>query len=247
MLRNNAKICRNVSAAIACGGAALLIAGILLDSMDTMWMILIGLIVSVTFFICVGVFAKQAGNLEDMFRGDGLIARFRFDPGEATHRISSEEKTRKKINRFLLSVIGACFAGFTILFVIFGFDSPEDAVFFVILMASVFGIILLAALTAPGAWKKRAGRSAGEVYIGVKGVWSFGEYLVWDAMLTRLAGIGFREDEVGFSEIVVTYQRMQRHGWQTSDYRIPVPRGQEEEGRRAAQEIARAHRLVLNQ
>lgn len=245
MLRNNAKTWRNISAATAWGGVALFIAGILMDSMETMWMIMVGLMVSITFFICQGVFARQSRNLEGMFRGDGLLARFRFGPDEAKIRIRNEEKTRKKSNRFLLGMIGIFFAAFTVLFVIFGFDSPEDALFFVILMACVFGIILFAAMAAPGAYKKQADKSPNEVYIGIKGAWVFGEYLVWDAMLTRLVGIGFHENEGGLYEIMVTYQRMQRYGWQTAEYRIPVPKGQEEEGRRAVETIARAHRLIL--
>ncbi len=244
MLKNNAKIWRNVSAVIAWGGVGLFFGGILLDSMDAMWMIMVGIMIAATFFICQGVFARQARDLGGMFRGDGLLAHFRFGRDEVTQRIGTEEKTRKKTNKFLLAIIGAFFAGLTLLFVIFGFDDPEDALFFVILMAAVFGIILLAALLAPGAYKKKASRSPGEVFIGIKGTWVFGEYLVWDAFLTRLVGIGFQEGENG-CEIAVTYQRMQRHGWQTADYRIPVPRGQEEEARRASETIARAHRMKL--
>ena len=245
MLRNNAKTWRNISAVIAWGGVGLFIAGILADSYDTMWMIMVGLLISITFFICQGVFAKQARTLQGMFRGDGLLAHFRFGPEEAKIRISSEEKARKKSNRFLLSIIGIFFAAFTLLFVIFGFDSLEDALFFIILMACVFGIISLAALLAPGAYKKQAKKSSNEVYIGIKGAWVFGEYLVWDAFLTRLTGIGFRENEGGFSEIMVIYQRMQRYGWQTAEYRIPVPKGKDAEGRRVAETIAKAHRLKL--
>lgn len=246
MPKNNAKTWRNTSIAVAFVGVILFIAGILADSYDTMWMIMVGLMISITFFICTGVFARQAGSLNDMFRGDGLLAHFRFGTDEANIRIGNEEKTRKKTNHILLAIIGIFFFAITLLFVIFGFDEPEDALFFVILMAAVFGIILLAALLAPGAYKKQAKKSSNEVYIGIKGAWVFGEYMVWDAFLTRLAGIVFRRGEGGFYEIMVTYQRMQRYGWQTADYRIPVAKGQEEEGRRAAETIAKAHRLILN-
>ncbi|MEI6102256.1 MAG: hypothetical protein WCP73_10485, partial [Eubacteriales bacterium] len=172
MLRNNAKTWRNASIIIALGGTGLMVAGILMDSMDTMWMILVGLMIAVTFFICIGVFARQARELDELFGGEGLLAHFIYGQDEADGRIQSETKTRTKSNRILLGIIGLFFAVITILFVLFGFDSPEDAVGFVILMAIVFGIIALAALLAPGFFRKKAQRSPREAYIGIKGAWA---------------------------------------------------------------------------
>lgn len=242
-MKNNAKTWRNGSIIIALGGSGLTVAGIVLDSMDTMWMILVGLMIAITFFICIGVFARQARNLDELFGGEGLLAHFIFGQTEAEGRIQSETKARTKSNLVMLGIIGLFFAGFTALFVLFGFDSPEDAVGFVILMAIVFGIIALAALLAPGSFRKNAEKSPHEAYIGIKGAWSMGEYVVWDTFLTKLTGIGLSSGEDGLLNIGISYVRWQRHGWQVCDFRIPVPQGKELLAEKTVHAIAQAHGL----
>jgi hypothetical protein len=244
-MRNIAKTWRNASVIIACAGLALTVAGIWMDSMDTMWMIMVGLMIAITFFICIGVFARQAKNLDELICGKGLLAHFTYGQ-EAEERIQSETVTRKKSNRAILGIIGLFFAALTILFAVFGFDSPKDALWFIILMACVFCVIALAALLTPRFYRKKAQRSPHEALIGVRGAWALGEYVVWDTFLTRLTSVGLLAGEGGLLNIGVTYMRWQRRAWQVCEFRIPVPRGKELLAQKTVHAIAQAHGLKPN-
>ena len=213
MHRNNAKKWAAISLWIAIGGVCMMIAGIAMDSMDTMWLIMVGLMLALTFFICFGIFRAQAKNLERMFSGEALLVHFTYDQQEADKRKESETTMRKKSNWALILIITAFFVVITLLFLIFGFDDAEEAGFFALTMAVVLGIVGIAALAAPGAWKRQADRSADEAFIGVKGAWVFGEYMVWDAPLCKLTEIRMAKDELEKPIIEITYTRMQRYGW----------------------------------
>ncbi len=242
MRKNNAKFWSVLSIIIAVAGTGLFIAGIWIDEMDSMWMIMTGLLLAITFYICFGIFIRQANRLSGMFRGKDLLAHWVYSNAEQQEQIKDEKEMRTKGNKMILLIVSGFFVFFTVLFLIFGFDDMDDALPFIIIMMAVLALIWAVALLAPVFAESKMKKSAKEAYIGMKGAWVMGEYAVWDAPFVRLTDIQLINDEIP-AIIAVTFQMLQRYGWQTHTFRIPVPSGREEEALRVLVSIQQSHGL----
>ncbi len=239
---NNARRWAAVSAVITVAGAVMMAAGIILDSYDFYWMILVGLLLVLAFLICFFIFLGQARRLGRMFRGEELLAHWIFGSEEQDRKAEAEFREKKVMHRILLGIIAFFFVLFGVLFAVFGFDEPEDALGFLAAMAGIFALIATVALITPYTSYKRMRKSVPEVYLGLYSAWVMGEYTQWKAPMTRITGVSLKNGDAGIV-IEVGYSILQRYGWQPHECRIPVPDGKEGEARDAAVRLASSNEV----
>ncbi len=237
MPKNNAKKWAVIAIVLAAVGVVMTVLGFILDDMDYYWMIFVGLILGITFFICFFIFLAQAKRLERMFTQEELLAHWSFDVSEHFQKAEEEYHARKRSNRMLLSIVIAFFVLFTAIFTVLGFDDVTDASTFLLIMAGTLALICAVALLAPGMAYRRMKQSLPEVYVGPFGAWIMGEYVQWKAPMTRFNSVTFERGKSGVV-ISVSYDIFQRFGYQNHICRIPVPADREQEARKVAQDIA---------
>lgn len=237
MPTNNAKKWAVISIFLFILGIGMVAAGIIIDSYDFYWMIFVGLILGLTFFICMLMFLGQARRLDGMFQGRDLLARWHFDMSQQMKKAETEYKEQKARNKILLIIITLFFVVIGGLFVIFGFDDIEDAGMFIAIMGSVLGLIILVAVIAPGAAYRKMKKSIPEVFVGPYSAWVMGQYVQWKAPMTKIRSVKLLSTETG-AVIDVEFMIWQRYGYQQHNCRIPAPDGYENEARDVAMKIA---------
>ncbi len=245
MPKNNAKKWMIIAVIFTLIGAAVTYAGFALDKTDTFWMIPVGLVLAITFLICIFVFASQSRRLERMFKHEELLARWTFDMAQQQQKAEAEFKARKKSNRILILIVIAFFVIIGGLFTAFGFDDLEDAAGFLLVMLGMMILICIAAWIAPIMSYRKMRNSQPEVYVGPYGAWVLGEYVQWKAPMTRPIQVVFEPGQAG-AQINVQYEIFQRYGYQQHDCRIPSPPGCENEAFSVANKIAEANNVNLS-
>jgi hypothetical protein len=240
MPKNNAQRWAHVSLIIAVIGAAMIAAGILLDDYNFFWMVIVGILLSLTFIICFFMFIKQARRLAGMFRRENLLAHWELNCEERLRQAEDEYQIAKSGNRRALLLIMVLFVIIGGFFTAFGFDSLEDAALFLLIILGAMAVIAFAALAAPGMAYRKRKNSAPAVYIGADGAWVMGEFVMWKAPMTRFVDVGFENSE-NLAVIAVEYDTWQRNGYQRRTLRIPVAAGREEQALDVVRRIAAAN------
>lgn len=244
MPRNNARTWARISLIITALGLAMIAAGVLLDDFDYYWLLMVGLLLSITFFICFFMFRAQARRLDRLFNREDLLAHWTFDPAQQIEKAEEEYQARKKHNRLLLLIVTAFFVLIGGLFLAFGFDDPEEAAVFLAIMLGVLLLVAVVALAAPWAAYRRMVRSLPEVFVGPYGAWVMGEYVQWRAPMTWVHQVMLQQNPEGVV-IAVDYRIRQRYGPQQHTCRIPVPAGCGQDAYAVAQAIASANQVAF--
>ena len=237
-LQNNAKKWARISIFIMLIGIVMIVLGITADQYDFYWMIFVGALLFITFFICFFMFLSQATRLDRMFSGIDLFAHWTFEENSRLEKAEEEHIQRKSQNKIMLLVITGFFVVIGTPFVIFGFDDAKDALVFILIMGGALAVIALAALLAPGVRYRKMKVAAPEVFIGPYSAWVMGEYVQWKAPMTKITNVQFIRDKLDSSTIVVNYIIWQRYGPQPHTCRIPVPYDRDLEAQTIAQDIA---------
>lgn len=246
MPSNNAKTWTLISVILTVVGSVMVAAGIIIDEYNFYWMIFVGAVLAITFFICFFMFVGQAKRLDGLFKGRERLVFWRFDAQEHLVKAEKEFTERKYRHRMLLAVVTFFFVVITALFLIFGFDDPDEALFFLGLMGGVLALIYAVALLTPRSAFRKMKRSAPEVYVGPYSAWVMGQYTQWKAPMTQIRGVRLLREETG-AVIEVNFRIYQRYVWQEHVCRIPAPAGREEEARYAAAEIARCNQTLYEE
>jgi len=231
-------------------GLGLLATGILINEMETMWMVVLGFFLMVTFVICTLLFWKQARLLRQMFEGKRLLAHWVYSKEKAVQHAQGEKVRRAKANLLLWLIIAGFVVFFSVLFVVFG-DMDEDGIrFFLSIMGGVLAIIGLAAWLAPILAERKIKRSVPEVFIGEFAVWAFGEFDIWNSAMTQFRSVstGQITEEDGSPlagevsrKIEIVYEQGNRYGYQERKVLIPIPIGKEQEAEEVVRRILDAN------
>ena len=237
-------------AAFAFIGLVLLITGITLNDMDTMWMVLVGFFLMVTFVICTLLFWKQARLLRQMFAGKHLLAHWVYSADKAVLHAKDEKARRGRMNLVLWLIIAGFVVFFSLLFVLFGNMDEEETLLFLSIMGGVLLICGIAAWLAPIMAERKIKRSVPEVFIGETAAWVIGEFDMWKSAMTRFKSASFNqitsaeESPLGAGatrKIEIVYEQRQRYGYQERTVRIPVPSGKEKEAEEVVRRISEAN------
>ena len=217
----------------------MVIAGIMLDSYNFYWMILVGLTLGITFLICFFMFLRDSKRISNIFLNVEILLHWTFDQIDRDKKAQEEFVERKKYNKRLLITIIIFFVVISGLFLIFGFDDIEEAGLFLIIMASSLGIITFAAISAPYFSLRNMNRSIPEVFIGPYDAWVMGEYIKWRKTFRDISIIQIDADRF----LSVVYMVRQRYGYQETTSRIPIPVGREQEAEWVMAQIISANRV----
>ncbi|MDD4189623.1 MAG: hypothetical protein PHX37_06005 [Eubacteriales bacterium] len=234
---NNAKRWAVTSVVFIIIGIALIIAGIILNDFDHYWMIYVGIILTVTFIICLIMFLGMAKRLDSLFNNKQLLAHWIFESAEQVKKAEAEYKERKSLHKYLLIVVTFFFVVIGGLFLLFMFDDYDEAWVFAGIMLSILALIYIVALATPRIAYNRMKKSPAEVYVGFHGAWVMGAYTQWNAPMSKMTRVGLIRSE-GSVFITVYFTIIQRFGPQMQVCRIPVPEGKEKEGEEIASRLA---------
>lgn len=238
MPKNNAKRWTIISLIITIISIMMVIAGFVLDDFNFYWMIMVGLLLGITFFIFFFVFLKQAKLLEGMFNNRDLLAHWTFASTEQLEKAEAAYKERMARNKVMIFVMTFFFVVIGGFFLLFAFDDMEEAGLFFIIFFGVLVLLYIVAFAAPRIMYHRMKKALPEVFVGPYSAWVMGEYTQWKAPMTTIMGVNLLHDESGDVVIAVNFEILQRYGPQLEECRIPVPDGKEAEAINVAQKIA---------
>ena len=189
-------------------------------------MIMVGLLIGFTGLVVALLFVKFARVLGRMIRGEGVLARWTYDPAFWKAFLAREEREVKGEMRGLFIIVA----------------SLCGLVFVSVLIADVraamwvgAALAVTLALCALGAWYRvrclRGDAAAGsvpEVLIGREGVWQNGDFYTWAFPGARLESVAKAEGSRDVLEIY--FSSPAKNGRQYTTIHIPVPPGREAEG-----------------
>jgi len=238
MLKNNARKWANISIALTIIGIIMTASGIIIDEYNFYWMIVVGLFIAITFFICFFVFLSQANHLRKMFNNENLLVKWSFNQTEQIEKSKNQYIESKNRNKMLLIIVIIFFVLIGGIFALFGFDSLEDASGFIVLMLSILLLISFVALIVPGVTYRRMLKSPPLVFVSREAAWVMGEFVKWKAAMTKTDYVEIFRDKNRI-EIIVHFSILQRYGYQSHECRIPVPDDRSFEAENVAAEIAK--------
>ncbi len=238
MKRNMMKRWVIASVILCLVGIFMIFYGVIRDDYDHYWMIMVGLMIFLTFFICFFIFIRDAKRIEEIFKEKKILAHWVFSDYEKEEKSEKIIKEQKKRNKSILLVISLFFVLFIVLFDIFAFDDSEDALMFTEMMLAVLVIVSLAAYLSPIAARKRMEKSVPEVYVGIYDAWVMGEYVRWKNRFRNVRTVQI--DTAIFIE--VSYFIRQRYGVQDHVLNIPIPSEFIEDAQRFVQDIDQANK-----
>ncbi len=189
-------------------------------------MIMVGLLIGFTGLVVALLFVKFARVLGRMIRGEGVLARWTYDPAFWKAFLAREEREVKGEMRGLFIIVA----------------SLCGLVFVSVLIADVraamwvgAALAVTLALCALAAWHRvrclRGDAAAGsvpEVLIGREGVWQNGDFYTWAFPGARLESVAKAKGSRDVLEIY--FSSPAKNGRQYTTIHIPVPPGREAEG-----------------
>ena len=188
-------------------------------------MIMVGLLFGFTGLVVALLFVKFARVLARMIRGEGVLARWTYDPAFWKAFLVKEEREVKGEMRGLFIIVA----------------SLCGLVFVSVLIADVraamwvgAALAVTLALCALGAWYRvrclrgdTASAASPEVLIGREGVWQNGDFYTWAFPGARLESVGMAHGNGDVLEI--NFSSPAKNGRQYTAVHIPVPPGREAE------------------
>jgi len=258
MPKNNMKFWTIFSLISSIIGLILLFTGISINEMDSMWMIMVGFLVFITFIICTLIFWRQSVQLKGMFEGKNLLVHWVYSREKAKDRAKQEKNIHKKNNWIILLTIAAFVVFFSILFLIFGDMDEDESIMFLSIMGGVLAVCAFAAFISPFFTAKTIRESVPEAFISERSSWVMGQFDIWKGAMSKLNGVQivpYIQDEESFEitgqkfefQMEITYEYLQRYGYQKRTVRIPVPKGEEKKALQTVQTIAKANGLSEEQ
>jgi len=197
----------------------------------------------VSFFFAISgvivaiIFGSRAKALDGVVSGKDLLARWRVDPEtrkSAIEREFSEEK-KAKAGLFLVVLVITVVIGLVFVLV----DREAGPIVFLVLLC-VLVLVGLVAWSTPRLRRRRGLRATGEILIAKDGAYVNGMFHTWRLLGARLEQALYTEGTPPV--LAITYSAPVRYGRQNYTFYAPVPAGEEETGRRVADQLNDAAR-----
>lgn len=180
-----------------------------------------GLVIGLTGLGCALAFRRDADKLDALARGEGLLARWLFSPGEWSKFRAREELEESSSKRGLATMVTVISLAIGIPYAV---AAGEAGIFILGVLALVCALCWGLAIYVP-AHRLAPHDDAGpvEVLIGRDGVYLPGEFHCWTSFAAQLRDARVR---AGRDPVVqIEYRIYQRHGWNTYEIRVPIPAG----------------------
>jgi hypothetical protein len=196
----------------------------------------LGIFLFIVGAVVLALYGYRARRLAAMFRGQKLLAHWRYDPVQAQAQAQRELAEARQRNRALLLVVGALLVACTLLFVVYGFLQGEgdDMPLFVAIMAGVLLVVAAFAFVMPPLQYRRARKTGHQALVAEDGLYAGGVLHTWNAPLARLDAVTL-EEEGGQARLVFHLRSLSRTSataYQAYTVEVPVPPGEEGTARR---------------
>ena len=193
------------------------------------------------FLILVGgiilvLYGYRARRLAAMFRGQKLLAHWRYDPVQAAAQAQRELDEARQRNRALLLIVAGFVVVCTVLFTLYGILQGEgdDMPVFVAIMGGVLLVVAAFAFVMPSLQYRRARQAGHEALVAEDGLYAGGVLHTWNAPLATLDAVTI-EEEGGQVRLVFHLRSLSRTSataYQAYTVEVPVPPGEEATARR---------------
>jgi hypothetical protein len=195
----------------------------------------VNLALALTFAIVSLIFFRQARLLDEILKGNGLLAHWTYTPEQWSIYAKKEYATEMQEKRGLFLIVTAFALFFGVLFWVL----DEDAGFYVFLM--MLGLIGLTAIAwLSSTWLNRRQNtvtSTVEAYISKDAVFMNRKFYCWRAPMTRFRGVEL-ENNRSIDVLTFTYTVYTgKGGSQTHNIRVPVPYGQKTEAEKVVSQL----------
>ncbi len=194
----------------------------------------VSLALSLTFAIVTVIFYRQARLLDNILRGEGLLAHWTYTPQQWSKYSKKEYKTEMQEKRGLFLIVSAFALFFGVLFWVF----DNEAGFYVFLM--MLGLIGLVAF----AWRfstwlnyRQNTNGTPEVYISKDAVYMNRKLYCWRAPMTNFESVQLQNNR-GMTVLAFTYIiHNVKTGNQSYTVRVPVPEDRKEEAEEVLRQV----------
>ena len=197
----------------------------------------------VSFFFAISgvivaiIFGSRAKALDGVVSGKDLLARWRVDPETRKSAIEREYSEEKKAKAGLFLVVLVITVVIGLVFVLV--DREAGPIVFLVLLC-VLVLVGLVAWSTPRLRRRRSLRATGEILIAKDGAYVNGMFHTWRLLGARLEQALYTEGTPPV--LAITYSAPVRYGRQNYTFYAPVPAGEEETGRRVADQLNDAAR-----
>jgi hypothetical protein len=196
----------------------------------------LGIFLAIVGGIVLVLYGYRARRLAAMFRGQKLLAHWRYDPVQAEAQAQRELAEARQRNRALLLIVAGFVVVCTVLFTVYGILQGEgdDMPLFVAIMAGVLLVVAAFAFVMPPLQYRRARKAGHEALVAEDGLYAGGVLHTWNAPLARLDAVTL-EEEKGQARLVFHLRSLSRTSataYQAYTVEVPVPPGEEGTARR---------------
>ncbi len=192
----------------------------------------------VSFFVAISgvivalVFGSRARALDGIVSGRDLLARWSVDPQTRKGAIELEFSEEKKAKAGLFLVVLVITVVIGLVFVLV--DREAGPIVFLVLLG-VLVLVGLVAWSTPRLRRRRSLRAAGEILIAKDGAYVNGMFHTWRLLGARLEQVEYKDGTPPV--LAISYSAPVRYGRQSYTFYVPVPAGEEEAGRRVADQL----------
>lgn len=187
------------------GGGPLIFIGI--------FVFIAGILVSILFF-------GRSSSLGRMFRGEGLLAHWRYDSATWGRHSKDEYAYRKDANKVMFFLIGGmCLLTGLIFFIL----DPENGIYVFLVMLVMTVILGITAVLTAWLPYRRSRKRISEAFISREGVYINGQLHTWRGLGSRLERVNF----INGNALEFAYSYITRAGRQEYVFHVPMPPGEE--------------------
>ncbi|MDD3792995.1 MAG: hypothetical protein PHY74_07675 [Candidatus Bathyarchaeota archaeon] len=195
---------------------------------------LVSILIAVTAAIVGLMFIGQAKKVDQILRGQGVLAHWIYPVDLWREYAEKEYKTEKAQKKFLVIIVAAFAIFFGLLFWLL--DPEPGFIVFLVMMGLIGLIILTWQFTAWYNYRKNTSNTTKQVYIRKDAVYLNNTLYEWATAFTSFNKVKLQKNK-DLNLLVFIFTSLNRTGPQTYTIRVPIPPGKEENAKNIAEQI----------
>lgn len=199
---------------------------------------LVSILIAVTAAIVGLMFIGQAKKVDQILRGQGVLAHWIYPVDLWRQYAEKEYKTEKAQKKFLVIIVAAFAIFFGLLFWLL--DPKPGFIVFLVMMALIGLITLTWQVTAWYNYQKNTSNTTKQVYITKNAVYLNNILYEWTTALTSFKKVVLQKNK-NLHLLVFVFTSLNRTGPQTYTIRVPIPPDQQENAKYIAEQINKAN------
>ncbi len=184
------------------------------------------------------MFIGQAKKVDQILRGQGVLAHWIYPVDLWREYAEKEYKTEKAQKKFLVIIVAAFAIFFGLLFWLL--DPEPGFIVFLVMMALIGLITLTWQVTAWYNYRKNTSNTTKQVYITKDAVYLNNTLYDWTTALTSFEKVLLQKNK-NLNLLVFVFTSLNRTGPQTYTIRVPIPPDQQENAKYIAEQINKAN------